>query len=147
MSRLRCPHCDRLIESYPFPLLTVDCIVRDPGGRLLLVERRFPPPGWALPGGFVDSGESLETAVRREVLEETGLTLSNLCQMHAYSDPARDKRHHTVSVVFTAQATGTPQAGDDAGDARFFSLEDLPSRPAFDHGKILQDYLDRLAAQ
>ena len=143
MSRLRCPHCGTPISEFPFPLLTVDCIIRSPRGLVLLVKRRFPPPGWALPGGFVDAGETVEQAVAREVREETALSLTNLRQFHTYSDPSRDKRHHVVSVVFSATSAGTPQAGDDAAEAVFFPFDDLPDEIAFDHREILASFATR----
>lgn len=121
------------------PLVTVDIIIQTAGG-IVLVERRNPPPGWALPGGFVDAGESLETAARREALEETGLVVELVRQFHAYSDPDRDIRGHTVSVVFIAIATGTPKGGDDARTASIFALNALPTPLAFDHGQIIADY-------
>jgi len=121
------------------PLLTVDAIIQTPGG-IVLIERRNPPPGWALPGGFVDAGESVEAAARREALEETGLDITLIRQFHTYSDPARDKRGHTVSVVFLAVATGTPKGGDDARRASVFALNALPTPLAFDHGQIISDY-------
>lgn len=140
MNPFDCPHCGQPIGRFPFPLLTVDCIVRDEAGRVLLIERRFPPPGWALPGGFVDRGETVEQAVRREILEETGMQIEDLAQFHVYSDPARDKRHHVVSVIFTGLGRGRPLAGDDAGQARFFPLADLPHPMAFDHAEVLAAY-------
>jgi len=139
MRTLTCRQCGHP-NPIPFPLVAVDCILADPTGRVLLVERRFPPPGWALPGGFVDPGESLEQAVRREMREETSLELSACAQFHAYSEPSRDPRHPMVSVVFVGRATGSPQAGDDAGDTRFFGLDALPDKLAFDHRAILDDF-------
>lgn len=108
-------------------------------GRVLLIERKHEPPGWALPGGFVDSGETLEEAVIRELEEETGLRAVEVAQYHTYSDPSRDPRHHTVSTVFLVRAEGDLQAGDDAANAAFFSLEELPDDIAFDHRAILAE--------
>lgn len=142
MGPFDCPHCGEKIPTFPFPLLTVDCIIRNEAGEVLLIERRFPPLGWALPGGFVDRGETVEAAVRREVMEETALELEpdSLAQFHVYSDPDRDDRHHVVSVIFTARGRGTPRAGDDAGKARYFPLNRLPETIAFDHLEILARY-------
>ena len=127
----------------PGPRLTCDVIIRlgDDPRLIVLVRRRFPPRGWALPGGFVDAGETVEEAVAREALEETGLEVTDLRQFHVYSDPGRDPRGHTVSVVFTARAVGEPQGGDDAAEARAFAPEELPGDIAFDHRAILDDYL------
>ncbi|MGE5279361.1 MAG: NUDIX domain-containing protein [Deltaproteobacteria bacterium] len=123
------------------PFVTTDVIIQV-GGGIVLVKRRNPPFGWALPGGFVDPGESLEEAARREIKEETGLTCRELRQFHAYSDPARDPRFHTVTTVFTARATGRPRAASDAADARVFTPEQWKKLPiAFDHAQILADYL------
>lgn len=125
------------------PLVTVDAIVEVPGG-IVLVERSNPPFGFALPGGFVDYGESLEEAVRREAAEETGLELSDLRQFHTYSDPSRDPRFHTVSTVFTAKAAGSPRAGDDAAAVRVVTTDEVAGLIfAFDHGKVLADWLAR----
>jgi ADP-ribose pyrophosphatase YjhB (NUDIX family) len=121
------------------PFLTVDVII-ETGGGIVLIERANPPPGWALPGGFVDYGESLETAARREAAEETGLAVTLIEQLHTYSAPDRDPRHHSVSTVFIARAQGTPRGGDDAQRARIFPVDRLPSALAFDHGRILEDY-------
>jgi 8-oxo-dGTP diphosphatase len=134
-----CPKCATIIETWRNPVPTVDIIIRM-GKGIVLIERRNPPYGWALPGGFVDYGESLESAATREALEETGLLLTELQQFRAYSDPKRDPRQHTISYVFTAQADGTPVAGDDAASVRQFPIDDLPSRLCFDHGQILADY-------
>jgi len=107
---------------------------------IVLIERRNPPLGWALPGGFVDYGESVETAARREAKEETGLDVNLVEQFHVYSDPSRDPRQHTLSVVFLATAEGTPQAGDDAQHLEVFELGNLPTNLCFDHDRILRDY-------
>jgi ADP-ribose pyrophosphatase YjhB (NUDIX family) len=121
------------------PLVAVDAII-ETGEGIVLIERKNPPYGWALPGGFVDYGESLEIAVCREMKEETGLDIDLVRQFHAYSDPARDTRNHTVSVIFIATASGVPKAGDDAGKAEIFTRETLPEDIAFDHRQILEDY-------
>jgi len=123
------------------PLVVVDAIIEVAGG-IVLVERSNPPFGFALPGGFVDYGESLEEAVRREAAEETGLELTDLRQFHTYSEPSRDPRFHTVSTVFTARASGQPRAGDDAAAVRVARPEELPGLVfAFDHGAMLADWL------
>lgn len=140
LETIACPACGTKLRRVPYPLLTVDCIARDAAGRVLLVQRRFAPLGWALPGGFVDVGETLEEAMTREVLEETGLRPENFEQFRAYSDPARDHRHHIITVVFSGCVSGTPRAADDAADARFFALDGLPTPMAADHGKILADF-------
>ena len=121
------------------PLLTVDVII-ETGGGIVLIERKNPPFGWAIPGGFVDYGETIEDAVRREAKEETGLDIDQVRQYHTYSDPKRDPRHHTVTVMFIATASGTPNACDDAKKAEIFTRETLPEDIAFDHRQILEDY-------
>ncbi|MFH2006523.1 MAG: NUDIX hydrolase [bacterium] len=128
------------MPAYHNPTPTVDVIIELPANRIVLVERRTPPPGWALPGGFVDEGEPLWRAATREVLEETGLHVELLEQFHTYSAPGRDPRQHTVSTVFIGRATGTPQAGDDAQNVAIFEAGRWPDL-AFDHGEILADYL------
>ena len=120
------------------PLLTVDIIIEVDGG-IVLIERKNPPPGWALPGGFVDVGESLAQAAVREAREETSLEVTLTEQFFAYSDPKRDPRGATCSVVFLGRATGTPRAEDDAKNIAVYALDRLPAL-AFDHGQILDDY-------
>ena len=142
--RETCPACGRSHERRN-PLLTVDMIIElgdDQGSReLVLIKRKNPPPGWALPGGFVDYGETIEEAAVREALEETGLKIELVRQFHVYSTPGRDPRGHTVSVVFIASATGEPRGGDDASLARAFRPDALPEDMAFDHRQIIEDYL------
>jgi 8-oxo-dGTP diphosphatase len=128
-------------ETPQRPRIAVDLIIEMEGDRIVLIRRRNPPHGWALPGGFLEYGESLEAAAVREAKEETGLDVELVRQLHTYSDPARDPRGHTVSTVFIARARGTPRAGDDAGDVLVVSLSQLPSPLVFDHEKILADYL------
>ena len=124
------------------PYVTVDAIIEVSGGRVIS-QRKNPPFGWALPGGFVDYGESLEEAVKREAKEETNLDLTEIRQLHTYSNPSRDPRFHTIGTVFIAQAKGKPKAGDDAGDLKVIKLSQIEKLEfAFDHKKILQDYLN-----
>jgi len=120
------------------PSTTVDVVLLVSGDRVVLVERRHEPLGWALPGGFVDVGEPVEAAAVREAKEETGLDVRLLEQFHVYSDPRRDPRGHTISTVFLAVADGEPRGGDDAADARAFGWSELPAL-AFDHAEILAD--------
>ncbi len=127
-----------LPERGPFP--TVDLVIEMADGRIVLIERRFPPLGWALPGGFVDYGESLEAAAVREAREETSLEVELIGQLHTYSDPGRDARLHTCSTVFVGRGTGTPRAEDDARGIRLVDPDDLPAPLCFDHGEILADY-------
>jgi ADP-ribose pyrophosphatase YjhB (NUDIX family) len=148
---LVCPNCGKIVEKYRNPFPTVDIIIEiDPGysakgtpssgPSIVLIQRRNPPFGWAIPGGFVDYGESLESAAKREAAEETSLEVGLLYQLGAYSDPSRDPRHHTISVVFVARTTGTPRAADDAADIGIFDQDCLPDPLAFDHKRILSDY-------
>lgn len=137
---MQCPRCGHVMRLYRNPLVTVDIIIEIPGNGIVLIERQNPPLGWAIPGGFVDYGETLEAAAIREAREETGMDLVNLRQFHAYSDPERDPRGHTVSVVFTALGEGVPKAGDDAKNLRIFPLDRLPENLVFDHGVILSHY-------
>ena len=125
--------------EYRNPVPTVDIII-EITGKIVLVKRKNPPHGWALPGGFIDYGESADAAARREAREETGLDITALKQFHCYSDPRRDPRGHTISVVFTAQASDRPRPGDDAADVALFGPSELPEEIAFDHRQILDDY-------
>jgi len=124
------------------PLLTVDAIIEMNGG-VILIKRKNPPPGWAIPGGFVDYGETLEDAVIREMKEETCLDITLVRQFHTYSAPDRDPRHHTVSTIFVATASGTPRADDDAADIGIFTRDNMPEDIAFDHRQILEDYFNK----
>ena len=129
------------------PLLTVDIIVElidRPLKSIVLIERRYPPYGWALPGGFVDVGETLEQAAVREAREEISLAVNLTFLLGCYSDPPRDPRGHTVSAVYVAQASGTPLAADDARTLELFPVSGLPDKLAFDHDRILLDYLHYL---
>ncbi len=122
------------------PYLTVDAVIRTKDG-IVLIDRKNEPLGWALPGGFVDPGESVENACKREALEETGLKIEELWLLGVYSDPNRDPRFHTVSVVFGAKAEGEPRGGDDAKTALVFEENNLPGLIAFDHRRIIEDFL------
>ncbi len=124
------------------PLITVDAIIEMTDGRLVLVKRRYPPSGWAIPGGFVDPGESLADAVRREAREETSLDINVISIFHVYSVPWRDPRGDTVSVVYYCTASGSPEGGDDAAEAVAFAPDELPDTIAFDHRKILEQFLN-----
>ncbi len=127
-------------KKHKNPLPTVDVIIELGRSAIVLIERKNPPYGWAIPGGFVDYGESLETAARREALEETGLDVRLLAQMRAYSELGRDPRFHTITMVFVAVADGVPKAGDDAKGVGVFTEDTLPRPIVFDHAKILKDY-------
>ena len=122
------------------PLVTVDVIIETTGG-IVLVRRRNPPAGWALPGGFVEPGESVAQGARREAREETGMDVELTELLGVYSDPARDPRGiFTASAVFIGNASGQPVGSDDAAEARIFPLGELPPDIAFDHPTIISDY-------
>ena len=126
------------------PLLTVDLLIEmsdRPGSPILLIERKYPPLGWALPGGFVDVGETLEHAAKREAMEETCLPVCLTKLLGCYSHPSRDSRNHTVSAVYVATASGEPRAEDDAANFALFLPNEIPAEMAFDHGMIVSDYL------
>ena len=139
---LTCPACGAQIKQYRNPFPTVDIII-EVGGGIVLIERKNPPSGWALPGGFVDYGESLEEAAIREAKEETSLDVGNLRLVGCYSHPSRDSRMHTISTVYAATGGGIPRAADDAANLKIFRLDELPERLCFDHGIILGDYLQK----
>ncbi len=130
-------------REYRNPAPTVDILIEteDDGIKgIVLIRRKNPPYGWAIPGGFVDYGETLEQAAVREALEETSLNVELVRQFHTYSDPSRDPRLHTISTVFIARASGKPVGMDDAAEAGIYTRDDLPGEIAFDHGAILDDY-------
>jgi len=127
------------------PSLTVDIIIQLTDRRdlpIVLIERKYPPYGWALPGGFVDIGETVEAAAIREAKEEASMDVALVSLLGCYSDPKRDDRGHTVSLVFIAEAQGEPKAADDAKNLDVYSISKLPEVLAFDHDKILQDYCE-----
>ena len=128
------------MEKHRNPIPTVDLVIEIAGKGIVLIKRKNPPYGWALPGGFVDYGEALEDCARREAKEETGLDVKLVHQFHTYSDPKRDPRHHSITTVFLATAEGVPKGGDDAQEAQVFKRNALPGPLAFDHGAILEDY-------
>ncbi len=124
------------------PFVTVDIIIEVEDCGIVLIERKNPPHGWALPGGFVDYGENLEQAALREAKEETSLDVQLIEQFYTYSDPSRDPRHHTISTVFIARADGDPKGADDARQAQLFTEAEIPSPIVFDHAQILRDYFN-----
>ena len=142
--KVLCPRCGGEVPVYLNPVPTVDIIIdvqTDGGERgIVLIHRKNVPIAWALPGGFVDYGESLESAAVREAKEETSLDVGLTEQFYTYSDPSRDARHHTVSTVFIATANGTPRGADDAKTARVLREDGIPAPIVFDHARILRDY-------
>lgn len=142
--KLLCPRCGEVVREYKNPYPTVDIIIRltdhpDPS-NVVLIERKNRPHGWAIPGGFVDYGESVEKTALREAREETGLDVKLIKLIGVYSKPERDPRFHTITTVFAAEAEGKPIAADDAKDAGIFTKNNLPDEMAFDHKEILDDY-------
>ena len=128
------------MTTYRNPYPTADVIIERPDG-IVFIERQNPPYGFALPGGFIEYGESAETAAIREAKEETGLDVTLTRLLGVYSDPNRDPRHHTLSVVYVATANGEPKAGDDAKNLIVADPNNPPTPLAFDHAKIVKDYL------
>ena len=129
--------------AYRNPAPTVDIIIElvdRPHRPIILIERQNEPYGWAIPGGFIDYGESVENAAKREAQEEVSLGVELVEQFHVYSDPKRDPRKHTLSIVFLATATGTPKATSDAKSLKIFNPWEVPSNLCFDHDQILRDY-------
>ncbi|MBL7191897.1 NUDIX hydrolase [bacterium] len=142
--QIKCPTCGTVLETFKNPIPTVDIIIIFEG-KIILIKRRNPPLGYALPGGFVDYGESLEQAALREAKEETGLDVLNLRQFRAYSDPARDSRQHNISIVFWGISAGEPQAGDDAEEILLVDPLDIDKIDlAFDHNLILKEFIEEI---
>ena len=141
-TKRNCPHCGKRLKHYQHPIPTVDLIIEIGDTGIVLIERKNPPFGWALPGGFVEYGETLEESALREAKEETSLDVTITSQFHTYSDPQRDPRMHTVTTVFIARATGIPRASSDAKNCGIFTQDTLPETLAFDHAKILKDYFN-----
>ena len=139
-TKKRCINCGAESETYLNPLPTVDIIIELEDQGIVLIKRKNYPVGWAIPGGFVDYGESLEDAAVREAKEETGLEVTLISQMHTYSRPDRDPRHHAITTVYIAKAKGNPVAADDATEIGIFSIDHVPSPLVFDHEEILADY-------
>lgn len=138
-----CLYLDHLTKKMnEGPFVTVDGIIKYQGG-IVLIERTNPPLGWALPGGFVDYGESVETAVVREVQEETNLVFKNFKLFKVCSAPNRDPRFHTVTIIFSGEGEGILKADSDAKNAKVFSLDQLPEKIAFDHRQIIREYFDK----
>jgi 8-oxo-dGTP diphosphatase len=139
---MQCPNCGSQLTVYANPVPTVDIIIEMEQG-IVLIERKYKPLGWALPGGFVSCGESYEQAAIREAKEETGLDVVLLRQFHTYSQPDRDQRLHTASTVFIGKAEGLPKGADDALQAQIFTQDSLPPL-VFDHAQILRDYFNKV---
>jgi len=141
---IQCPKCKNEVEVYRNPIPSVDIIIEIGSKGVILIKRKNSPFGWAIPGGFVDYGESLEKAAMREAKEETNLEVKVIRQFHTYSDPKRDPRHHSISTVYIAKGKGKPKAKDDALEIGIFNELNLPDEIAFDHRSILSDYFKRV---
>ncbi len=146
----KCPECGteqvKLRKPFPTVDIIIECETEEGERGIVLIKRKYPPLGWAIPGGFVDYGESLEAAAVREAVEETSLDVELEGQFHSYSDPSRDARMHTITTVFIGKAKGRPRADDDAREAALFIEDNLPEL-AFDHGRILNDYFRHRAGE
>ncbi|MCK5146008.1 NUDIX hydrolase [bacterium] len=142
-NKIICPECGNVLKEYKNPTPTVDIII-ELNQKIVLIKRCNIPYGWAIPGGFVDYEESVEAAALREAEEETSLKCQLKYLLGVYSDPARDKRLHTISTVFVASTEGIPKAADDALDVGLFTEGNLPSNIVFDHRQILSDYFRQL---
>lgn len=142
-ARINCPKCGEEIQIYKSPAPTVDAVLFDPAQGILLVERKFEPLGWALPGGFVDYSEQLDVAIIREMKEETGLDVTVKALVGVYSNPIRDPRRHTITTAFWCESLDLDklEAGDDAAKALFFPLSSLPKNIVFDHRVIIDDFI------
>ena len=144
---LKCPQCGQVIKSFKSPMPTVDIIIEcetnDGRKGIVLIYRKNPPLAWAIPGGYVDYGETVEVAAVREAREETSLDVTLIRQFHTYSDPKRDPRQHNISTVFIAIAQGEPRAADDATAIGIFTSDNIPPELAFDHLQILADYFQK----
>jgi len=144
---MRCPECDGKVILYKNPIPTVDIIIdcksKSMGKGIVLILRKNVPRKWAIPGGFLDYGESVEDCAVREAKEETCLDVELIKQFHVYSDPSRDPRKHTITVVFIAKAEGDPYPDDDAEDIGIFTKDSVPEGLAFDHNRIIEDYFSK----
>lgn len=144
-----CPHCGKAIQEYANPKPTTDVVIYDPDRGIVIIKRANIPHGYALPGGFVDEGEQVECAAMREMREETGLDVRLDGLLGVYSNPGRDPRGHTASIVFvgTAASPESLKAGDDASSAAWHKLDELPEPIVFDHARIIADFKDVLAGK
>jgi 8-oxo-dGTP diphosphatase len=144
---LNCPRCGAAVREYRNPAPTADVVIHEPSLGIVLIERAGAPFGFALPGGFIDLGESAEAAAIREMREETSLEVELTGLLGVYSRPDRDPRRHTISTVFTGRARNPAalRAGDDAENAAFYPLDALPAHIVFDHLEIINDFRQTLA--
>ncbi len=145
---VKCPACGKEFINHSYPIPTVDIIIgrrKGPREAVILVRRKNPPHGWAIPGGFIEYGEDAEDCAVREAKEETGLDVVLTGLLGVYSDPGRDPRFHTLSVAFMAKGEGEPRADSDAAEVGVFAEDELPhDEITFDHSKILADYFERM---
>lgn len=146
---MACPHCGKSFEVWANPTPTADVVIYEPERGLVLIRRKNPPYGYALPGGFMDDGEQAEACAVREMREETGLDVELLGLLGVYSRPGRDPRQHTITTVFVGRPKNPEalRAGDDAASAAWRQLDNLPGPLAFDHALILQDFGAYLAGK